>query len=49
MLIHQDNLKMGFEPVGSGVVVVRGGALPLLRIVGSVPGRRRVGPHSQNS
>lgn len=21
MLIHQDNLKMGFEPVGSGVVV----------------------------
>lgn len=24
MLIHQDNLKMGFEPVGSGVVVVGG-------------------------
>lgn len=24
MLIHQDNLKTGFEPVGSGVVVVGG-------------------------
>lgn len=30
MLIHQDNLKRGFEPVGSRVVM-GGDALPVLR------------------
>lgn len=47
MLIHQDNPKRGVEPVGAGWWW--GGALPVLRMLGSVPGRFRMGSDPQSS